>query len=187
MEFIGEFLSLLLGATTLLHQGLPFFLVVVPDGGLPHVFDPAREQLVIETAVVDHERDVFLLLAGDFPNAHQVVGGLERKRARQFARQRFFELPKHLLFLVDFSFEFLELVDNLLWRLRVLLVDGVKKYAGQAVVIGLWNRIVLVIMAAGALHSQAEETARDHVDAVVALIGAGHFIGPVVVIPGPEA
>ena len=44
-----------------------------------------------------------------------------------------------------------------------------------------------MIVAAGAGDGQAEEAASHHVDAVVPLVGAGHFDGAVVVIPGAEA
>ena len=67
------------------------------------------------------------------------------------------------------------------------MILGVQEDAGERVVVGLRNGIVLVVVAARAGHGEAEETAGDHIDAVVALVGAGYFHRTVVVIPGAEA
>ena len=58
--------------------------------------------------------------------------------------------------------------------------------AGERVVVVLRNRIVLVIVAAGATHGQSQEAASDHVDSIVTLIGARDFDRAVVVIPGTQ-
>ena len=62
------------------------------------------------------------------------------------------------------------LVEHLLGNLRILVIRGIQEDAGQRVVVGGGNRIVLVIVAAGARYRQSQKTARDHVDTVVARI-----------------
>ena len=59
--------------------------------------------------------------------------------------------------------------------------------SGKRVVILLWDRVVLVIMAAGARHRQPEKAARQRVDAVVKFVGLR--LGPVgqLVVLGAEA
>ena len=61
-------------------------------------------------------------------------------------------------FLSCFSLR-LVLVDDGLRRQRVLVILGVEEHAGERVVVLRRDRIVLVIVAAGAADGQAEEAA----------------------------
>ena len=67
------------------------------------------------------------------------------------------------------------------------MIGGVEEDAGERVVVGLRNGIVLMIVAARAGDGKTEEAAGNYVDAIVAFVGAGYFDGAVVVIPGAEA
>ena len=66
------------------------------------------------------------------------------------------------------------------------MVDRVVENAGQSVVVGLWNGIVLVVVAARACDGQAEEASGNDVDAIVTFIGSRDFNGAVVVVPRTE-
>ena len=94
---------------------------------------------------------------------------------------------QHLLLLLDLVFDLGVLIEDGLGNARILVVGGVQEDAGERVVVGLRNGIVLMIVAARAGDGESEEAAGNHVDAVVTFIGAGHFDGAVVVIPGAEA
>ena len=77
LELVGQLLRFGLSAAALLDHGLPRFFVLVLVGGLGHVLHPAIEQFVIELARFHHLIHVLLLLAGDFPDAFQIIRGLE--------------------------------------------------------------------------------------------------------------
>ena len=66
------------------------------------------------------------------------------------------------------------------------MVRGVQEHAGERVVVLRRDRVVLVVVAAGAADRQPEEAARHHVDAIVPLVRARDFDGAVVVEPGSE-
>ena len=89
-------------------------------------------------------------------------------------------------FSIEFVLQLQVVLDNFLRRPRILFVNRVEEDAGQRIIIGLRNGIVLVIVAARARHRQAKESAGHHIHAIVTLIGARHFVRAVVVIPGPE-
>ena len=81
----------------------------------------------------------------------------------------------------------LVLLDDGLRRERILVVFGVEEDAGERVVVLGRNRVVLVVVTAGAADGQAEHAAADGIDAIVALVGVRDLDGAVVVVPRPEA
>ena len=129
---------------------------------------------------------VFFLFTGHIVNALQISGNLERQYAGKLGGLTLLLFLQDLLFHVQVVLELGEFVDDLLRRSRIFLVNGVVEDAGQSVVVGLRNRIVLMIVAAGARNRETQEPAGDRIHAVVPLIGARNLIRAIVVIPRAE-
>ena len=187
LELIGQFLGLGHRAHRLLQQRLQRLFVLVLLGGLGDVFDPPVRQFVVELARLHHGINLLLLRPADFPHSLNIVRRLKRERTRQVRGKALIGLLQNFLFPVERFFQLLVLGDDGLRRGRVLFVRRVVENPGKGVVIGLRNRVVLVIVAAGAANGQAHEPARNDVDAVVPFVGASDFKSAVVVVPRPKA
>jgi hypothetical protein len=186
LEFFGERLRLG-GAPAALDHRLPFRQVGIEPRRLREELDPALEELVIELRGVDDFRNLFLRLAGHLPRRDHVGRRLQRQGLRQLRRFNPRELLEQLFLLLDLLVLLRVFLDDALRRERVLAVGRVQEHAGQRVVVLRRNRVVLVIVAARAADREAEEAARDDVDAVVPLVGARDLDRAVVVEPRPEA
>src|SRR5262249_57571871 len=110
-------------------------------------------------------------LRGDAPRGLHVLRGLQRQRLGELTALGRLELPEQLLLLLDPLVLGFVGVDDRLRHQRIFGVRRIEEYAGERVVVLRGDRVVLVIVAAGAADGQAEEAARDDVDAIVTLVG----------------
>ncbi len=185
LEVGGERVGLLRGAA-LGDERLPVLQERIEHRPLGQEDQPAVEELVVELVLADDLVLVLLRLAGDLPRRLHVAAGLEGERLGQLLRLGVRELAQQLLLLLERLLLGRVFVDDRLRRQRVLVVLGVQEHAGQRVVVLGGNGIVLVVVAAGAAHGEAQEAAAHRVHAVVALVGVGDLDRAVVVVPRPQ-
>jgi hypothetical protein len=138
--------------------------------GLGEVFAPAFEEFGVEIGGAGHE-----------------VGDAVGEDVGELFALLFEEGVDGLLLLGDFFLVGFVALHLLFGGERVLFVGGAGEDAAEGVVVALGDGIVLVIVAAGAGGGDAEEAAGDHVDAIVAFVGAGLGRLGDAVVPGAEA
>ena len=186
LEFLGQLLGFGLGAAVFLEHGLPGVFVFVLVGGLGHVLGPALKKLVVEFPGVHHVRNLLLLFAGHLPDAFQIVRGLQSQRTGKLVGSILRHILLDFFFLVELILQLQVVRHHLLRSSGVFFVNSIEEDSGQRIVIGLRNGIVFVIVTAGACHGEAQKPAAHYIHSIVTLIGARHFVGAIIVIPGSQ-
>ena len=183
LELVGQLLRLGRAAAALDHL-LPLRQVRIELRRLRQELEPAIEQLVVELLGVDD-------LRRPLPSARRAPSTPPPCTSTPAAPASRRAASTRCCVNSSSSFSFFSiclsccvvLVDDALRGQRIFVIRRVQEDAGQRVVVLGRNRIVLVIVAAGAADGQAEEAARHDVDAIVALVGAGDLDRAVVVEP----
>ena len=184
LEGVAEELGLLFRTTLGDHQ-LPVLKVGIVEGLLGKELDPAVEFLGIQLRLIGGVFHLRLRLTGNTPSRDHVGRGL--RSVAPWPAESPAVLVKSLCHRPASGSAFLTLLfveDNFrVGNEVVFLVSGAGEDAAERVVVFAEDGVVLVIVAAGAGDGQAQETAGDGVDALVALVGAA--LNRLGLIPNP--
>jgi hypothetical protein len=157
LERIGELLSSFFGPALVGNHRLPIGQIGVVLRLVVEEVDPTLERLEVESGLAGRPLRGDLLLTGHTPRRQHVPRGLQRQHAGSLVALRRQVLPETLFQALDELLVLLELLRLVLVRYGVLVVVGVVEDAGERVVIVRADRVVLVVVTAGAPDREAQE------------------------------
>ena len=184
LEGVGQLLGLVLLGVAARDHLLPVDQERIVLRLLAQEADPALQRFEVDLGLRGGLLGRKLRPAGHLPRGHHVARHLEREHARQLVALGAQVLVETLLQAVDELLFLLVGLGFVLFRNRIFVIVGVVEDAGEGIVVVRADGVVLVVVAAGAAHGEAQEPARRDVDAVVALVGARHRRIGDVVVPG---